>query len=205
MQLTNPVNTFVGELVQEFGQIPEARKELLKKMADYAREKRVGGEPVQFNFICTHNSRRSHIAQLWAQAAAACYNIPAVRCYSGGTEATAFNPLAVRAMQKAGFEIKIIEEGNNPVYEAGYAPGAAAVKVWSKRFDDSANPASDFCAVMTCSDADGNCPFIPGAELRLGVTYEDPKHFDGTPQETEKYNERVRQIGREMLYAFSQV
>jgi arsenate reductase len=41
--------------------------------------------------------------------------------------------------------------------------------------------------------------------LRLPVTYDDPKNFDDTPQEEEKYRERVRQIGREMLYAFSKV
>lgn len=205
MQLFDQLNTYTLELEQEFEQIPEERKQLLHKLADYARDKKAQGITAQFNFICTHNSRRSHLSQLWAQAAAAYYDIKDVACYSGGTEATAFNPRAVKAMQEVGFMIATLKEGENPLYEVKFAEAAAPVKAWSKRFDDPANPASHFCAVMTCSDADQNCPFVPGVELRLGITYDDPKHFDDTPQEARKYNERVRQIGREMLYAFSKV
>lgn len=205
MEFYHPLNAFIQELEQEFRQIPEERKQLLSKIADYTRDKKAQGEAAQFNFICTHNSRRSHLAQLWAQAAAAYYNVKDVACYSGGTEATAFNPRAVKAMQEAGFRIEAVQEGENPVYEMKFAESAPPVKAWSKRFDDAANPSSRFCAVMTCSDADQNCPFVPGLELRLGVTFEDPKNFDDTPLEAQKYSERVRQIGREMLYAFSMV
>jgi len=56
---------------------------------------------------------------------------------------------------------------------------------------------------MTCSDADENCPFIPGAELRLPLTYDDPKAADDTPQEAARYDERLRQIGRELFFALS--
>jgi arsenate reductase len=205
MELYPQLNTYARELEQEFGQIPEARKQLLSKLADYTREKLEQGKPAQFNFICTHNSRRSHLSQIWAQAAAAFYDIENVKCYSGGTEATAFNPRAVKAMQEAGFKIDTLKQGENPVYEVKYAEKAAPLQAWSKKFDDPANPDTGFCAVMTCSDADENCPFVPGVELRLPVTYDDPKNFDDTPQEEEKYRERVRQIGREMLYAFSKV
>lgn len=203
MELYQSLNTYVQELEREFNLIPEKRKQLLSKLADYTREKKAQDKPAQFNFICTHNSRRSHLSQLWAQAAAAYYEVKDVACYSGGTEATAFNPRAVKAMEEAGFRIDTIQQGDNPLYEVKYAEGAAPVKAWSKKFDDPANPASGLCAVMTCSDADQNCPFVPGVELRLPVTYDDPKAFDDTPQETEKYSERVRQIGREILYAFS--
>ncbi len=58
---------------------------------------------------------------------------------------------------------------------------------------------------MTCSDADENCPFIPGAEFRLPLTYEDPKEADDTPYEESRYDERVRQIGVEMMYVFQQL
>ena len=33
--------------------------------------------------------------------------------------------------------------------------------------------------------------------------YDDPKAFDDTPAEAEKYDERSQQIAREMLYIFS--
>ena len=58
---------------------------------------------------------------------------------------------------------------------------------------------------MTCSDADENCPFIPGTEMRIPVRYEDPKEFDGTPEESLRYDERSRQIASEMFFVFSQV
>ncbi len=205
MELLPQLNTYTRQLEQEFGQIPDERKQLLAKLAGYTRNKIAEGKPAHFNFICTHNSRRSHLSQIWAQAAAAYYNVKEVSCFSGGTEATAFNPRAVKAMQEAGFEISSSEEGTNPVYEVKYAEASIPLKAWSKRFDDPANPASGFCAVMTCSDADQNCPLVPGTELRLPVTYDDPKNFDDTPEEAGKYSERVRQIGREMLYAFSLV
>lgn len=192
-------------LIHTFDQIPEERKELLQQLSAYIREKRDAGEAIELVFICTHNSRRSHMAQLWAQAAATYFAIDKVTTYSGGTEATAFYPAAVKAMQKAGFEIVKTEEDLNPKYKVTYAEDEAAVEVWSKKFDDPVNPVTDFCAIMTCSDADGNCPFVPGAENRIAITYEDPKASDGTPRQEEVYFERALQIGREMLYAFSKV
>lgn len=58
---------------------------------------------------------------------------------------------------------------------------------------------------MTCSHADENCPFIPGAETRIPVRYEDPKEFDDTEMESEKYDERSKQIASEMFFVFSRV
>ena len=58
---------------------------------------------------------------------------------------------------------------------------------------------------MTCSEADAGCPFVAGAEKRFPVTYEDPKAFDGTPRQREKYLERSLQIATEMAYVFSHV
>jgi arsenate reductase (thioredoxin) len=65
------------------------------------------------NFICTHNSRRSHIAHLWAWAAAEHFGVRPFESYSGGVEVTAFNPRAVEAMRRAGFIIGEAE-GDNP-------------------------------------------------------------------------------------------
>jgi arsenate reductase (thioredoxin) len=202
MTLHPVLHQTVRELEQTFDQIPADRKQLLQQLAAYIRGKKNSGQPVNLVFICTHNSRRSHMGQLWALAAAAYYDIGQVQAYSGGTEATAFNPRAVKAMQEAGFGIEALSQEPNPVYAVTYAAAAPPAQIWSKAFDDPANPASDFCAVMTCSDADENCPLVAGVDQRLAITYDDPKHFDDTPQEEEKYRERARQIGREMLYAF---
>jgi arsenate reductase (thioredoxin) len=185
--------------------ITQERKLLLKQLSGYINSRTKQNKPVLLNFICTHNSRRSHISQVWAQAASYYYGIDGVYCFSGGTEATAFNPRAVNAMQQAGFEIRQMVTSANPVYEVRYATDAPPIKTFSKKFDDQFNPSVDFAAIMTCSHADENCPFVAGAVTRIALTYDDPKDFDGTPQESEKYTERVMEIGKEILFAFSRV
>lgn len=195
----------VEKLAREFDQIPESRKPILKELTDFISQRSKQNQAINLNFICTHNSRRSHISQIWAQMAAQLYSIKGVQCYSGGTEATAFNPRAVKAMKDAGFDIRTIKDGTNPVYEVRFSDQAPALTVFSKKFDDDFNPKKDYAAIMTCSHADENCPFIPGATKRIALTYNDPKDFDGTPQEAAKYSERVQEIGREILYAFSMV
>jgi arsenate reductase (thioredoxin) len=203
--LLDPLAITVKKLTSSFEVISPGRKSILAELAQYIRRKSEKGETVFLNFICTHNSRRSHIAQIWGQAAAYFYRIPDVVCLSGGTEATAFNPRAVAAMTEAGFEITRTSDSQNPLYEIKYSSGAAPIKAFSKKYDDPFNRAGAFAAVMTCSHADENCPFIPGAEKRIAITYDDPKEFDGTPMEKQKYNERVNEIGREILFAFSLV
>lgn len=190
---------------KEFDQIPEDRKDALKQIALFVKSKVDAGESAELIFICTHNSRRSHISQIWAQAAAAYYGVPNVVAYSGGTEATAFNPRAVKAMEEVGFKIKKTSDGPNPVYEVRFADDGIAIKAFSKKYDGEGNPKNGFAAVMTCSQADKSCPFVRGATDRISTPYDDPKEFDGTPEEAAKYAERVHQIGREILYAFSLV
>lgn len=203
--LLSSLTPTVERLIKEFDQIPAERKEILKQLAGFVENKVKAGQKVYLNFICTHNSRRSHMSQIWAQAASHYYNIPNVVCFSGGTEATAFNPRAVKAMQDAGFSIVKFKEGDNPIYKAAFAPEVGPVVAFSKKYDDPFNHNKDFAAVMTCSHADENCPLVLGASARIALTYDDPKNFDGTPQEAAKYAERVNEIGREILFAFSQV
>jgi arsenate reductase len=203
--LLTPLQNTVDTLTAQFNQIPENRKALLQQLTQFVRTKIHANQPVYLNFICTHNSRRSHISQLWAQAAAHYYSIPNVTCFSGGTEATAFNPRAVKAMQDAGFSIVVNKPGDNPVYHVQFAETANPVVAFSKTYDDPFNHNQDFAAVMTCSHADENCPLVLGASARIALTYDDPKEFDGTPLEAAKYQERVHEIGREILFAFYQV
>jgi arsenate reductase len=195
----------VKTLINDFGSISPERKEILYQLTHFIQAQNRSGHPVYLNFICTHNSRRSHLSQLWAQAAAHYYGISNVFCFSGGTEATAFNPRAVTAMQNAGFSIAITNDGMNPVYQVRFSNEGSPVVAFSKKYDDPVNPNRDFAAIMTCSHAAENCPLVIGAVSRIALTYDDPKDFDGTPQESAKYAERVREIGREILYAFSQV
>ena len=200
-----PLKNTILSVVNDFDSIPAARKPILAELTEFVESKLASGQKVELIFICTHNSRRSHISQIWAQTAAAYYGIPNVVTYSGGTEATAFNPRAVQAMEKAGFRIIKSSNAENPIYEISFSHDANDIIAFSKKYDSQSNPRRGFAAVMTCSHADENCPVVLGMDKRISLPYSDPKDFDGTPLETEKYYERVMEIGTEIFYAFSQV
>ncbi|MFA7448959.1 MAG: protein-tyrosine-phosphatase [Weeksellaceae bacterium] len=185
--------------------ISNQRKAVLQPLIDYIQSKVSNHQDIRINFICTHNSRRSHLAQIWAQTLAYHFTIKNLFCYSGGTEATALFPVVVETLQNLGFKIKSISESNNPIYSIKYADNAYPIIGFSKKLDDDFNPKSEFAAIMTCSQADDGCPFVVGAEKRIPITFEDPKIFDGTPQQAEKYQERSLQIATELFYVFSQI
>lgn len=181
--------------------VPPDRERLLSKLADFVREKTHRDDPANLLYICTHNSRRSHMAQLWSAAAAHHYGLSNVYSFSGGTEVTAFNPRAVDAMRRAGFDIEN-PGGDNPLCVVRYAATKNALLCHSKLYDDACNPRSGFLAVMTCSAADAACPVVLGAELRIATPYEDPKLSDDTADETAVYDERALQIAVETFWAF---
>ena len=185
--------------------IDEQRKIILQTLIEFIQSKVKDNQEIRLNFICTHNSRRSHLSQVWAQTMAFYFGIKNVFCYSGGTEATALFPVAAITMQNNGFEVEIISESKNPIYSIKYAQNEPSIIGFSKKIDDTFNPNSEFAAIMTCSSADKGCPFITGAEKRIPITFEDPKAFDNTPLQAEKYQERSLQIATELFYVFSQV
>lgn len=189
----------------DYNQISEERKSILQPLVDFIQNKTSNQQEIRLNLICTHNSRRSHLSQVWAQTAAAYYNVKNVFCYSGGTEATALFPMVAKTLIKQGFRVKTIAEGNNPVYSIKFSANEPPIIGFSKTYDDDFNPKGAFAAIMTCSQADGGCPFITGAEKRFPLTFEDPKEFDNTPQQQEKYLERSVQIATELFYVFSQI
>ena len=152
-------------------------------------------------FVCTHNSRRSQLAELWFSAAAWHYQLSGIESYSGGTSATAFNPRMVEALVRFGFNLMKTTDSDNPRYLTNLSESPGQEKVmFSKKYDDPFNPQKDFIAVMVCSQADHDCPFVPGAFARVSLPYDDPKAFDGTGQEEQAYDEKVEEIGREILY-----
>jgi arsenate reductase (thioredoxin) len=199
------IRHLVHHCIGQFDQIPAERKVILEKIAQYIQKKYQALEPVQLVYICTHNSRRSHFGQIAAALAAQYYNVDQVHVFSGGTEATQFHPNAIEALRTLGFVVTTDETGAaNPKWNVQLGH-AAATTCFSKVFDDPANPQRGFAAIMTCSDAEQNCPFVPGTELRIGLTYNDPKASDGTPEQLATYQARFQQIATEMLYAFSVV
>ena len=203
MALLNPIQTTIASL--QLDSVTAERKKTLQPLIDFIQSKVTAQKAIRINFICTHNSRRSHLSQVWAQVMAKQFNIKNVFCYSGGTEATALFPMVAKTLTNQGFQINNLSEGNNPIYSIKYDENEHPIIGFSKTFDDDFNPKSSFAAIMTCSQADGGCPFIAGAEKRVPITFEDPKVFDNTPQQAEKYNERSLQIATELGYVFSMV
>lgn len=185
--------------------IPEERKPVLQQLINYIQQKKDANKSILLNFICTHNSRRSHFSQIWAQALAAYVGLENVHCFSGGTESTTLFPKVLETLEYQGFEVITIAESKNPVYAIKYDSHAYPIIGFSKEYDHHFNPSSGFAAVMTCSHADENCPIVIGCDKRIALTYEDPKLFDSTPQQTEKYHERSLQIATELLYVFSNI
>ncbi len=201
--MNSKLSFYIGKIMQQ--EIAEDRKISLKPLINYIQDKVDGKKAVRLNFICTHNSRRSHLCQIWAQVAANYYHIPDIQCYSGGTEVTALFPKIAETLLNAGFEIWKLSESQNPVYAVKFDENTLPVVGFSKKFDDLFNPVHNFAAVMTCSSADEGCPFIPGAEKRFPVTFEDPKFSDHTFRQTEIYEKRSLEIASEMFYVFSQI
>lgn len=180
---------------------PERRAELDALARDVAGWARAGELPLVF--VCTHNSRRSHLAQVWAEVAARRFGLDGVRAFSGGTEATALHPNAAAALERAGLAVERSDDSANPVYRVRVDATGEPLRLFSKVWSDPSNPREGFVAVMTCDAANEACPLIPGARARVPLTYADPKAFDGTDREAAGYDERCAQIARELLYLFA--
>jgi arsenate reductase len=196
---------YVNEVANELDTVSAERKAVLGKIAADITARLEAGKEANLTFICTHNSRRSHMSQIWAQTAATYYGLNKVHAYSGGTEVTACNCRTVTAMRRVGFEITDATTGDNPIYVIRYAVDRPAIRAYSKLYNADTNPKSEFIALMTCSSADKSCPQVKGSIARHAIHYADPRLCDDTPTETTAYNERCREIAREMFYIMSEV
>jgi hypothetical protein len=192
--------SYCNNLSKEFIQIPEERKADLKVIANFIVEQKKDHKPANLLFVCTSNSRRSHMAQVWSQIASYYYNIDSVYTFSGGTEQTRVNINAIDALGRTGIKIYSNNQGENPLRYLRVGNKIDPWVIFSKKYTDATNPKNSFAAIMVCSEADKSCPFVEGTELRIGMPYQDPKEFDNSPLKEAKYDERCRQIAREMFY-----
>ncbi len=201
------MNATIQKIIEGFHHenISEERKNILMPLVEYLQKKVHLGETIRLNFICTHNSRRSHLSQIWAQTMAYYFKIPNVFCYSGGTEATAMFPKIAETLKNQGFEVFKISETQNPIYAIKYSENEHPIMGFSKHYNHEFNPKKQFSAIMTCSSADEGCPVVLGAEARFSIQYEDPKIFDGTELQNQKYLERSLEIAQELWWVFHNI
>lgn len=186
-------------------QISAERKLALQSLIDFIQTKKNQNQAIRLNFICTHNSRRSHLAQIWAQTMAFHFDIPNIYCYSGGTEATALFPKVAETLTNQGFQLNKIAEGSNPIYVVKFGINENPIIGFSKKYDHEFNPQNDFAAILTCNDADEACPIVFGASARIPIKYTDPKHYDNTSEMADKYLDKSIEIATELYYVMSAI
>jgi len=198
-KIRKPIKAF------DFDKIPTQRKIILQPLVEYIQIKLVANERINLTFVCTHNSRRSHLTQVWAKLAGMYYRLRKVNTYSGGTEATAVYAQILWTLTNQGFEYVSISSEKNAVFALRFDESSPPIILFSKMVDNFINPTKNFAAVMCCNDADKNCPVVDGSDARFAVPYVDPKRSDNTNEKVKVYLEKSLEIGREMFYVFSQI
>jgi arsenate reductase len=123
--------------------------------------------------LCTHNSARSQMAEGFIRALAS----DRFEVESAGTEATRVHPLAVRAMDEVGIDLR------------GHV---------SKTLDRFLGDRWDY-VITVCDSANERCPFFPGAAQRVHWSFDDPSAATGTDEERLAAFRRVRDAIRARL------
>lgn len=199
------INNWLQSIEKDLDKNPTDRhSEYIGHLAKWIYNLHAEGVIAKLNFICTHNSRRSQFAQVMCRVVQARMKVHYAESFSGGTEVTACNPRTVDALKRIGFSVS--KNGvNNPIYTITDEQLNLNINLWSKLYDDNKNPDHLFAAIMTCDHADENCPFIPGAEIRIPLTYVDPKYADDTDEEAAAYDHTSKIIATDMIRLFRMV
>ncbi len=186
-------------------QISSERKALLHKIAIKIAEKHHSSKKVNLNFICTHNSRRSQLAQVWSFFAIDYFKLKNIDVFSGGTAVTAFYRNTVKTLQNTGFHFDIEDFSHqNPTYRISFKESKKSILGFSKLFDNTHNK-KPYIAITTCNHADENCPFIPDALHRFHLPFVDPKFSDKTATAENIYQKTNKQVAKEMYVIFKEV
>jgi len=209
----NPrVAAYADMLTTSFDMIDEAHREAGGELVDWIVENYKPGQPLDVTAICTGNTRRSILGATLGNIAAAYYGMPEIRFHSGGTAPSAFNPRTITALEEIGVAIEPTGQEAprgepktaNPIYVVRWGTGMEANE-FSKTYFDTGNPQERFAALMVCGEADAGCPLVKGAAVRISMPYLDPKIYDDSIYQSQKYAERRDDIGRLMLSVMAQV
>jgi len=117
-------------------------------------------------FICTHNSARSQMAEGFVNSLFGEY----YEAYSGGIEPTGINPYVIQVMRKIGIDIS---------------------DHYAKNVNEFMDRKIDY-VVTVCDQAQGSCPFFPGAKTYIHKGFQDPSPFTGTEEEILEQIRNVR-------------
>ena len=201
MLLYQNIHTLCLELSKNFNLISEDRKKNLVRLAEFIQSEKNENRIAKLIYICIHNSRRSHFGQVAGLTAASFFNHK-VETFSGGTIATKFNQNAINALNHFGYGVSQRTNTENPTIIITHGENIQSIH-FSKAFDDAMNPSQNFAAIMTCSEAEENCPFIPNAKVKIATPYLDPSSSDGTGNESKVYSDKFKEILLDNLFVFS--
>ena len=183
-------------------EVSNERATVLNEIVNYINKKRSENKISKLNFICTHNSRRSQFCQFWATFFSISYKIKC-EVYSGGTLETEVYKSVVNNIRHYGFNISF-KDCDNPIYSIKFR-NLNLGNYFSKLYNDSENTKNEFAAIMTCSDAERNCPLVEGSEIKFSLPYEDPKKYDMSKIEKTEYKKTSEKIASEMNYLFHKI
>ena len=183
-------------------EVSNKRVFLINEIVNYIYKKTSENKIPKLNFICTHNSRRSQFCQFWASFFSNYYNIKC-EVYSGGTVETEVHKSVLNNISDYGFNI-IFKECNNPTYSIKFKNQNLG-NYFSKFYYNFENPKNEFAAIMTCTDAENNCPVVEGSEIKFSLPYEDPKKYDKSKNEKNEYKKTSETIASEMNYLFKTI
>ena len=183
-------------------EVSSKRAFLINEIVNYIYKKTSENKIPKLNFICTHNSRRSQFCQFWASFFSKYYNIKC-EVYSGGTVETEVHKSVLNNIIDYGFNISF-KECNNPIYSIKFKNQNLG-NYFSKFYYNFENPKNEFAAIMTCTDAENNCPLVEGSEIKFSLPYEDPKKYDKSKNEKNEYKKTSETIASEMNYLFKKI
>ena len=196
------INAFISQLKANASTIRVERKKALDHLAAVINRQISEEGSSVVKFVCTHNSRRSQLAEFCMDILARENGLP-IMSLSAGTESTAFNPRMVKAIESFGFELIKYGQEPNPLYI--YRISHNDLYYYSKKWDEELINYGKNIIVTVCDDAGENCPVIPSTFERIHLNYKDPKAFDNTPDESKAYSDKVIEIGTEMHYIIEQL
>tara|TARA_B100001758_G_scaffold60411_1_gene50141 strand:+ start:897 stop:1508 length:612 start_codon:yes stop_codon:yes gene_type:complete len=201
MTLFPALNNYCDKMLDSFSLISNDRKKILDDISSKINGYVQNDKELNLLFVCTHNSRRSQFAQVWAHLAINYFGLLNIHSFSCGSEQTIIHENTIIALESFGFRVQR-EKSNKTNF---YFSDNLCIECFSKTFLHNSLPNNQIISLMTCDDADKNCPFIAGSLSRISLPYNDPKIYDDSSECTVEYKNTSNHIAQEIFYIFSKV
>jgi protein-tyrosine-phosphatase len=195
----NPtLKTLCEQIATQISTISSERKLKLDQLSAVLQQEINKNQSVNLVFVCTHNSRRSHFAQVWWETLHYYLKLNFFETFSAGTEVTRIHEHTLQTLEGHGFQLKPLDKKENPTIQV--AVDEHKKMLCFSKLTNHPSIKQPYVAILTCADAEENCPYIPEAKQRFALTYNDPKKSDGTPDQERIYHERSLTIATEAFY-----